>query len=131
MLQNSDLHAGPDQHPVTELVIGYSGRVITGLQMRYPAERCSQAMDAAGNAPLALRKSIDQGMTPNNAGSACSTWKFTNRMCLQTKCSPSSSMRRRYSSSLARDTFLSILSVQGSRGMHRPQLRFPVQLVCL
>jgi hypothetical protein len=42
VLQNSDLHAGPDQHPVTELVIIYSGRVITGLQMRCPAERCSQ-----------------------------------------------------------------------------------------
>jgi len=68
VLQNSDLHAGPDQHPVTELVIGYSGRVITGLQMRCPAERCSQAMGAEGNPPLALRKSIDRGMTPNSAG---------------------------------------------------------------
>jgi|HubBroStandDraft_4_1064222.scaffolds.fasta_scaffold05610_6 hypothetical protein len=33
-------------------------------------------------------------------------------MCLQTKCNPSSSMRRRYSNSLAWDTFLSILAVQ-------------------
>jgi hypothetical protein len=59
VLQNSDLRAGP---------LGYRGRVITGLQMRCPGEHCSQAMGAEGNPPLALRKSIDQGMTPTNVG---------------------------------------------------------------
>lgn len=68
VLQNSDLHAGMDQHPVTDFVMSYSGRVITGLQMRCPAERCSSAMGAEGDPPLALRKSIDRGMEPNNAG---------------------------------------------------------------
>jgi hypothetical protein len=68
VLQNSDLHAGPDQHPVTDFVRNYSGRVITGLQMRCPAEHCSPAMGAEGNPPLALRKSIDRGMKPNSAG---------------------------------------------------------------
>ena len=68
VLQNSDLHAGPDPHPVTDFVMSYSGRVITGLQMRCPAERCSPAMGAAGDPPLALRKSIDKRMEPSSAG---------------------------------------------------------------
>jgi hypothetical protein len=70
VLQNSDLHAGPNQHPVTGVVMSYSGRVITGLEMRCGAERgtCSLALGAGGDPPLALRKSIDQGMAPNNAG---------------------------------------------------------------
>jgi hypothetical protein len=58
----------PYNTPPTELVIGYSGRLITGLQMRCPAERCSQAMSAEGNPLLPLRKSIDRGTTPNKAG---------------------------------------------------------------
>jgi hypothetical protein len=72
-LQWSDLHAGhapveaPDQ---TELVIGYSGRIITGLQMRGGSQGSipSKIMGAEGNPPLALRRSIDKGMAPNKAG---------------------------------------------------------------
>jgi hypothetical protein len=70
-IQWSDLHAGraaveaPDQ---TSTVIGYSGRIITGLQMRTAAEGGSGVMGAEGNPPLALRKSMDKGMAPNNAG---------------------------------------------------------------
>ena len=47
-----------------------SGRVITGLEMRCAAElgSCSAAMDAEGDLPLALKKSINLGMEPNNAG---------------------------------------------------------------
>lgn len=71
VLQNSDLHAGPEnQSPATPFVMGYSGRVITGLETRCAAElgSCSFAMGAEGDAPAALRKSIEKGMTPNDAG---------------------------------------------------------------
>jgi hypothetical protein len=70
-IQWSDLHAGhsaveaPDQ---TRTLIGYSGRLITGLQMRSAAEGSSEVMGAEGDPPLALRRSIDKGMTPNDAG---------------------------------------------------------------
>jgi hypothetical protein len=69
-LQWSDLHAGaaephPEEH---DLVVSYSGRAITGLQMRTSAENSSGVMGADGNPPLALRRSIDLGMKPNNAG---------------------------------------------------------------
>lgn len=67
-LQNSDLSAGPVRHPVTEFVIGYSGRVVTGLQLRTSAMRESADMGAAGDPPLALRRSIDLGLTPNRVG---------------------------------------------------------------
>ena len=68
VLQNSDLSAGPAEHPATQFVMDYSGQVITGLQLRTSAERQSADMGAAGNPPLALRKSIDLGMTPNGSG---------------------------------------------------------------
>jgi hypothetical protein len=68
VLQNSDLSAGPVQHPATTLVINYSGRVITGLQLRTSCERNSGDMGAAGDPPLALRRSIDKGMEPNSSG---------------------------------------------------------------
>lgn len=68
VLQNSDLSAGPVQHAATGYVIGYSGRIVTGLQMRTSAKRESADMGAAGDAPLALRRSIDKGMQPNQAG---------------------------------------------------------------
>jgi hypothetical protein len=70
-IQWSDLHAGhvaveaPDE---TDFVRSYSGRIITGLQMRCPAEGDSAAMGAEGDPPLALRRSIDKGMQPNDAG---------------------------------------------------------------
>jgi len=68
LLENHDLHAGPNQQEPTPFVMSYSGRVVTGLEMRCPAMLCSPAMGADGNPPLALRKSIDQGMAPNRAG---------------------------------------------------------------
>lgn len=70
-IQWSDLHAGmarveaPDQ---TDMVIGYSGRIITGLQMRTSAHGDSAVMGAPGNPVLALRKSVDKGLRPNQAG---------------------------------------------------------------
>jgi hypothetical protein len=67
VLQNSDLSAGPVRHPATQFVMGYSGQVITGLQLRTSAERESADMGAAGDPPLALRRSIDLGMAPNSA----------------------------------------------------------------
>jgi hypothetical protein len=68
VLQNSDLSAGPVRHPATQFVIGYSGQVVTGLQLRTSAKHESADMGAAGDPPLALRRSIDLGMTPNSAG---------------------------------------------------------------
>ena len=71
VLENDDLHAGQEtQHPDTGFVMSYSGRVTTGLQMRCAAEHqiCSGGLGAAGNPPLALRKSIDKGMAPNPTG---------------------------------------------------------------
>jgi hypothetical protein len=70
VLQNSDLHAGPNQHPVTEFVMSYSGRVITGLEMRCTAElgTCSAALGAEGDPPAALKQSIAKGMEPNKEG---------------------------------------------------------------
>jgi hypothetical protein len=68
VLENHDLHAGPNQQTATPFVMSYSGRVITGLEMRCGAELCSPAMGAEGDPPRALKKSISQGMQPNGAG---------------------------------------------------------------
>jgi len=73
VLQSSNVHAGPGPHsPNSEVedrfVIDYSGRVITGLQMRGGAENASAVMGAKGDPPLALRKSIDLALEPNAAG---------------------------------------------------------------
>ena len=70
-LENHDLHGDPTtQHADTSFVMGYSGRVITGLEMRCAASvgTCSSAMGATGNPPLALKMSIAKGMAPNGAG---------------------------------------------------------------
>jgi hypothetical protein len=70
LLENHDLHAGPNRQPATSFVMSYSGPVTTGLEMRCAAElgTCSAAMGAEGDPPQALKKSIDLGMEPNNAG---------------------------------------------------------------
>ncbi len=66
---NLDGNAGPDTGPPgTALVIGYNGRIITGLQLRTSCVRNSGNMGAAGNPTLALRRAIDKGMAPNSAG---------------------------------------------------------------
>ena len=67
-LQNSDLSAGPVRHAATQFVMSYSGRVVTGLQLRTSAVRESADMGAAGDPPLAMRRSIDLGMAANSAG---------------------------------------------------------------
>ncbi|MGB7620815.1 MAG: hypothetical protein WBN92_00540, partial [Terriglobia bacterium] len=70
-LENHDLHAGPkNQQPETSFVMSYSGRIITGLEMRCAAElgTCSAGMGAEGDPPLALRKSIAKGMELNKVG---------------------------------------------------------------
>jgi hypothetical protein len=43
--------------PGTALVIGYNGRIITGFQLCTSCERDSGNMAAAGDSPLALKKS--------------------------------------------------------------------------
>jgi hypothetical protein len=73
VLQLSNVHAGPGPHSPDseaqdELVIGYSGRMVTGLQMRTSAEHSSEVMGAEGDPPLALRRSITSAMEPNKAG---------------------------------------------------------------
>jgi hypothetical protein len=72
-IQSSDLHAGiarveaPDQ---TGFITSYSGRILTGFEMRSGSQDdiSSKVMGAAGDPPLALRRSIDKGMAPNGAG---------------------------------------------------------------
>jgi hypothetical protein len=71
-IQWSDLHAGQaavEAPEETGTLIGYSGRFITGLQMRSAAEGGGSAvMGAAGDPPLALRRAVDKGMKLNAAG---------------------------------------------------------------
>ena len=71
VLQWSNLHAGSTRAHDSEyldFLVGYNGRVITGIQMTTSAERNSADMGAEGDPPLALKRSIDMGMRPNNAG---------------------------------------------------------------
>jgi hypothetical protein len=72
-IQGNNLHAG--QAPVenadfTDFIQSYSGRLITGFEMRggSAGAQPSKVMGAEGNPPLALRRSIDKGMAPNKAG---------------------------------------------------------------
>ena len=72
-IQSSDLHAGqaaveaPDN---TEFINSYSGRIITGFEMRSGSQdtNASRVMGAEGDPPLALRRSIDKGMARNSGG---------------------------------------------------------------
>jgi len=72
-IQSCDLHAGrakveaPDE---TDFIKSYSGRIITGFEMRGGSQSplASKVMGAEGNPPLALRRSIDKGMAPNDRG---------------------------------------------------------------
>jgi hypothetical protein len=70
-LQYSNLDGNPGEGegpPGTTLVKSYSGRAISGFQLRTSCEGNSANMGAAGNPPLALRQSIDKGLAPNDAG---------------------------------------------------------------
>jgi hypothetical protein len=72
-IQSNDLHAGraPIEAPDNmDFINGYSGRIITGFEMRGGSQSpiASAIMGAAGDPPLALRKSIDKGMVANKSG---------------------------------------------------------------
>ncbi len=72
-LEMDDVHAGlgahtPNSQMEDQFIIGYNGRSITGFQMRTSAELDSRGMGAAGDPPLALRRSIDFAMEPNSVG---------------------------------------------------------------
>lgn len=68
-LQNSNLdgNAGPVRAG-TDFVIRYNGQIVTGFQLRTSCVRNSGDMGAAGNPPLALRRALDKGLKPNDAG---------------------------------------------------------------
>lgn len=66
---NLDGNPGPGRGPPgAALVMSYSGRTITGFQLRTSCEHNSGDMGAEGDPPLALKRSISKGMQPNNAG---------------------------------------------------------------
>jgi hypothetical protein len=72
VIQSNDLHAGHARIEAldgTNFIKSYSGRIITAFEMRGGSQgaRPSQVMGAAGNPPLALRRSIDKGMAANSA----------------------------------------------------------------
>jgi len=72
-IQSNDLHAGHaavEAMDNTDFINSYSGRIITGFEMRGGSQGpiASQIMGAEGNPPLALRRSIDKGMAPNSVG---------------------------------------------------------------
>lgn len=72
-IQSNDLHAGHAQVEAfdgTDFINSYSGRIITGFEMRGGSQGLvpSRIMGAEGNPPLALRRSIDKGMAANHAG---------------------------------------------------------------
>ncbi len=72
-IQSNDIHAGHarvEAFDGTDFINGYSGRLITGFEMRGASQGAvpSKVMGAEGNPPLALRRSIDKGMAMNSAG---------------------------------------------------------------
>jgi hypothetical protein len=72
-IQSNDLHAGRAQVEAfdgTDFIKSYTGRIITGFEMRGGSHGLipSKVMGAEGDPPLALRRSIDKGMAPNNGG---------------------------------------------------------------
>jgi hypothetical protein len=72
-IQSNDLHAGHAEVEAfdgTDFINSYSGRIITGFEMRGGSQGTipSKVMGAEGDPPLALRKSIDKGMAANKAG---------------------------------------------------------------
>jgi len=72
-IQSNDLHAG--HAPIeaadnTDFINNFSGRIITGFEMRGGSQGLipSKIMGAEGDPPLALRRSINKGMVVNAAG---------------------------------------------------------------
>jgi len=73
VVQSNDLHAGQakiETFDGTDFIKSYCGRIITGFEMRGGSRGAgpSEVMGAAGNPPLALRKSVDKGMAANSSG---------------------------------------------------------------
>jgi hypothetical protein len=68
-LQADGLSSGRENETYGDrTVIDYSGRVVTGFMMDTTTALRPQQMGAEGDPPLALRKSIDKGMRPNDSG---------------------------------------------------------------
>jgi hypothetical protein len=68
-LQADGLNGDPSKETYGDRVVrDYSGQVVTGFMMDTSALLRSQQMGAEGDPPLALRKSIDKGMGPNDSG---------------------------------------------------------------
>ena len=67
-LQNSNLDGAGPTRAGTKFVIGYNGQIVTGFQLRTSCVRNSGTMGAEGNPALALRRALDKGLKPNNAG---------------------------------------------------------------
>ena len=72
-IQSSNLHAGRarvESADETDFIKNYTGRIITGFEMRSGSQdpAASRVMGAEGDPPLALRRSVDKGMAPNAAG---------------------------------------------------------------
>ena len=67
-LQSCNLDGIPsDDAQLNDLLMSYSGRIVTGFMLRTSAR--GPGMGAAGDPPsLTLRKTIDKGMRPNDAG---------------------------------------------------------------
>jgi hypothetical protein len=66
-LQSCNLDGIPnDDVQLNDLLTSYNGRIVTGFMLRTSAS--GPGMGAPGDPPLALRKTIDKGMRPNNAG---------------------------------------------------------------
>ena len=85
-IQSNDLHAGHAQVEAfdgTDFIKSYSGRIITGFEMRGGSQGPvpSKVMGAEGNPPLALRRSIDKGMAPNRCRPACQFSGDLRRRC--------------------------------------------------
>ena len=68
VIQDSNLDGNQRPDRGTDFVIGYNGRIVTGFQLRTSCVRESGNMGAQGDPPLALRRALDKGLKPNNAG---------------------------------------------------------------
>jgi hypothetical protein len=64
-LSGNGPRAGATQVEAIRMVISYNGVCATGFQMGTSCEHSPTAMGAAGNPPLALRLSIENGMQVN------------------------------------------------------------------
>ena len=68
VLQNSDLHAGPDQHPATAFVIGYSGKLTTGLEDALLRRKRQRRHGSRRRSSPGTAKINRSGPAPNDSG---------------------------------------------------------------